>query len=217
MTQLDRTCSTTEEWSFLNHYKDVLKHPEPTWHFDRDELNAIAVIYFKLARENSRDFKQEMTRSRFREVLHTAFGLAGEDLMSGIFSALNIVGNVSLKTWIKTMSIFLRGSLKQQIKYCFKVYDSAGKHQIRREQMVSLMKKFVYMQHEEEVDETVNDLVDIVIKKMDIDKDGVISFDDYLTSVQQDPMMLECFGQCLPDRTHVYAFLLTFTDKIKGF
>lgn len=115
------------------------------------------------------------------------------------------------------MSIFLRGSLKQKIKYCFMVYDTAGKKVIRREQMIGLMKKFAYKHHEEDVDEAINDLVDIIIKKMDLDKDGVISFEDYNTSVQMEPMLLECFGQCLPDRTHVFSFLMTFTDKIKGF
>lgn len=202
---------------FLNHHKEILKKPDPTWAFDKDELNAIAVIYFKLQRDADCELKQELPSKVFSDVMHKAFGMADDVLIERIFSALDkITSSVPLKSWIGAMSLFLRGSLKQQIKYCFKVYDAAGKNEIRREQMINLMRKFVYKHHDEDTDEAVKDLVDIIIKKMDLDKDGIISFDDYTKTVLKDPMLLECFGPCLPDRSHVYAFLITFTDKIKN-
>lgn len=216
MPHWDRTCDSTEEWSFLNFHKDTLKKPDLRWHFDREELNAIAVIYFKLQREAGCDIKQELPSKSLSTMMHKAFGMADDALIERIFSALDSITNtVPLKNFISAMSLFLRGSLKQKIKFCFKVYDVSGKNEIRREQAVSLMRKFVYKHHEEDVDEAVKDLVDIIIKKMDLDKDGIISFDDYSLTVKNDPMLLECFGQCLPDRKHVYAFLLTFTHKIK--
>jgi Ca2+-binding EF-hand superfamily protein len=217
MSRYDRTCDSTEEWTFLNHHKALLKKPEKTWLFDRDELHAIAVIYFKILRDAGCDYKQELPSKYFRNVLHKAFGMADDALIDRIFSALDkITGNVSLKNWINAMSLFLRGSLKLQMKYCFRVYDITGKGEIRREQMVNLMRKFVYKHQDEDTDEAIKDLVDIIIKKMDLDKDGIISYHDYFQTVLNDPMMLECFGQCIPDRKHVYAFMLTFTDKIKS-
>jgi Ca2+-binding EF-hand superfamily protein len=216
ISHYDRTCDSTEEWIFFNHHKELLKRPDPTWHFDRDELHAIAIIYFKLQRDAGCDVKEELPSKCFSNVMHIALGMADDALIQRIFSALDsITSRVSLRNWINAMSLFLRGSLKQKIKYCFKVYDVSGKNEIRREQMVNLMRKFVFKHQDEEVDESVKDLVDIVIKKMDVDKDGIISYADYATTVMKDPMLLECFGQCLPDDKHVTAFLFTFTDKLK--
>lgn len=216
MNNLDRTCDSTEERAFLNYHKETLRRPDLTWRFDRHELHAVAMIYYKMLRDAGCDLKQDLPNKNFSHVLHKAFGMAEGALIERICSALSIINSVTLRNWINAMSLFLRGSLKQQIKYCFKVYDAAGKSEIRREQMVNLMRKFVYKHQEEDVDETVKDLVDIIIKKMDVDKDGIISYLDYKSIVLNNWMMLECFGQCLPDRKHVYAFLVTFTDKIKN-
>lgn len=218
MPHFDRTCDSTEEWTFLNFHKEILKQPEPGWRFNRNELHEIAVIYFKLQRDAGCDVKQELPSKFFSNVLHKAFGMADDALIERIFSALDgITSSVPLKNWINAMSLFLRGSLKQKIKFCFMVYDISGKNEIRREHMVNLMRKFVFKHQDEDVEEAVKDFVDIVIKKIDLDKDGIISFEDYSASVLKDPMLLECFGQCLPDRKHVHAFLTTFTHKIKNF
>lgn len=215
-SRYDRTCDSTEEWIFLNYHKNTLKHPAAMWRFDRDELHEIAMIYYKLLRDAGSNLKQNLPRSSFSNVLHKAFGMADDSLIGRICIALDFIPEgVSLRNWISAMSLFLRGSLSDQIDYCFKVYDIAGRNEIRRDDMVHLMRKFVYKQQDEEVDEAIKDLVDIIIKKMDVDKDGIISFDDYSKTVQQEWMLLECFGQCLPDRRHVHAFLTTFTDKIK--
>lgn len=216
MPHYDRTCDSTEEWSFLNYHKDILKKPDANWHFDRDELNAIAVIYYKLQRDAGCDLKRELPSTAFDMVLHKSFGMADDFLIQQIFYALDrITSTVPLRKWIYAMSLFLRGTLDEQIKYCYDVYDLHKKGEIRREQMIFLMRKFVYKHHEEDVDEAIKDLVDIMLKKMDLDHDGIISFDDYRQSVLKDPLLLECFGHCLPDRKHVIAFLTTFTDKIK--
>lgn len=217
MSHWDRTCNSTEEWSFLNYHKNTLKRPDISWHFDSVELIEIAMIYFKLQRDAGCEIKQELPSKDLSNMLHKAFGMADCALIERIFTALDsITSSVPLRNWISAMSLFLRGSLTQKILYCFKVYDVGGKNEIRREHMINLMKKAVYQQKEELGDEAVKDLVDIIIKKMDLDKDGIISYADYSKSVQKEPMLLECFGPCLPDRKHVYAFLTTFTDKIKN-
>jgi Ca2+-binding EF-hand superfamily protein len=214
----DRTSDSTEEWIFLNYHKHILKSPDPNWHFDKDELNEIALIYLKLQKDAGIDIKQELPTKSLSMILHKAFGMADDALMQRIFSALDeVTSTVTLRGWISAMSLFLRASLKQKIKYCFKVYDIANKFELRRDHLVHLMRTFVYKHHEEDIEEAVKDLADILVKKMDLDRDGIISYQDYITSVEQNPMLLECLGQCLPDRTHVYAFLLTFTDKIKDF
>lgn len=216
MSRLDRTGDSTEEWRFLNYHKNLLKKPDPAWRFTKDELTAIAIIYLKLQKDAGLDIKQELPIQSFLVVLHKAFGMPDETLFERMCSALAIkTTTVPLRIWIGAIALFLRSEIKQQIDYCFRVYDIAGKGEVRRENVVFFYKRCFYRHRVEEIDETVKDFTDIVIKKLDLDKDGIISFEDYTKSVESDFMLLECFGPCLPDRRHVHAFLMTFTDKLK--
>jgi Ca2+-binding EF-hand superfamily protein len=211
----DRLCDGTEEWSFLNFHKEIFKKPNPNWHFDRVELHSIAVIYFKLQLDAGCALDRDLPSKSFSNVLHKAFGIVDDSMVARIFKALDSTESVSLSKWLSITSIFLRGSLQEKIDFCFKVYDISGNEKIRLEHMVKLLRKFVFKHRDEEVAESVKDLADIIVKKMDLDEDGAISFADFSTAVHRDPMLLECFGQCLPDRIHAIAFLTTFTDKIK--
>ena len=42
-------------------------------------------------------------------------------------------------------------------------------------------------------------MVDLVLKKMDEDRDGKISESDYVCTVKKEGLLLEAFGHCLPD------------------
>lgn len=53
-------------------------------------------------------------------------------------------------------------------------------------------------------------MIEVITKKMDIDRDGKISFNDYKQSIMKQPMLLEVFGHCLPTRENVYTFMSTF-------
>jgi hypothetical protein len=44
----------------------------------------------------------------------------------------------------------------------------------------------------------VKDLVELVLKKLDEDRDGRVSENDYVSAVTKERLLLEAFGQCLP-------------------
>jgi hypothetical protein len=50
----------------------------------------------------------------------------------------------------------------------------------------------------EEDDDGVKDLVDLIMKKLDEDRDGRVSENDWSLAVGKDKLLLEAFGQCLP-------------------
>ena len=114
------------------------------------------------------------------------------------------------------LSVFLIGTLDEKIEFCYKIYDldSEGIH---RETMMTLMRGILISKNKENVEEGVKDLVEILMKKMDIDLDGIISFEDYNKSVHENPMLMECLGPLLPTRGYVHAFLMTFTDRKTDF
>lgn len=57
------------------------------------------------------------------------------------------------------------------------------------------------------------DFVDIIMKKLDDDQDGIISFNDFRKVVKKCPLMLQSLGQVFPERLAVHAFATTFKEQ----
>ena len=55
----------------------------------------------------------------------------------------------------------------------------------------------------------MRDLSELALKKLDVDHDGKISFEDYEATIKEEPLLLEAFGQCLPTTENITAFLMT--------
>ena len=60
---------------------------------------------------------------------------------------------------------------------------------------------------EEDQDEGVKDLIEMTLRKMDLDKDGRVSFSDWKETIRMEPLLLEAFGQCLPNQKAAEIFL----------
>ncbi|XP_049947112.1 calaxin-like [Schistocerca serialis cubense] len=67
---------------------------------------------------------------------------------------------------------------------------------------------------EERIQLCFKDMVLLVMNKMDLDRDGKISFEDFHESVTQDPLMMQCLGRCLPTQRAACKFLITLSPKI---
>jgi Ca2+-binding EF-hand superfamily protein len=50
----------------------------------------------------------------------------------------------------------------------------------------------------EEDEDGVKDLVDLVLKKLDEDRDGRVSESDWNAAISKETLLMEAFGQCLP-------------------
>ncbi|KAL7382104.1 hypothetical protein ABVT39_016971 [Epinephelus coioides] len=150
-----------------------------------------------------------LDRGKFRSILHNVFGMTDDMIMDGVFRTFDKDNDsfVSVKEWIEGLSVFLRGTLDEKMKYCFNVYDLNGDNYISREEMFHMLKNSLIRQPtEEDPDEGIKDLVEITLKKMDHDHDGRISFTDFEKAVREENLLLEAFGTCLPDTTRIEAF-----------
>ena len=101
-----------------------------------------------------------------------------------------------------TIDVHYSGSLDEQVAYCFHIYDLNEDGYITREEMLTMMgaclTKVKSTQEDTEEDEGIKDLIEMTLKKMDHDKDGKISHEDFAKTVEDDVLMLEAFGACLP-------------------
>ncbi|EFN62802.1 EF-hand calcium-binding domain-containing protein 1 [Camponotus floridanus] len=76
----------------------------------------------------------------------------------------------------------------------------------------------IKLQTDEDPDDGVKDLIDSLLKKVDIDRDGVISEEEFHRSIKERyPLLLECMGPVFPSRVARRAFLSTFTDRLGRF
>ncbi|KAG5210129.1 hypothetical protein JEQ12_015323 [Ovis aries] len=143
-----------------------------------------------------------LDRNTFRVILHSIFGMTDDVLMNRVFFAFDKDNDnyINVKEWVKGLSVFLRGTFEEKLKFCFEVYYFNGDGYISRERIYDMLKNSLHQQSpEEEADEGIRELVDIALKKMDYDNDGRISFADFERAVKEDRLLLEVFGPCLPD------------------
>ena len=59
-------------------------------------------------------------------------------------------GLISREEYVLGMSVFIFGKEKEQIKYCFSVYDLTGKGIIAKEEIATLLQKCLRLQGQEE-------------------------------------------------------------------
>merc|ERR1712035_284401 len=166
----------------------------------------------KIAEELSSDKKLRFDRTEIEKLLIKFTKLTTgnqKQLMDRVFRAFDedLDGFISMKDWVQGLSTFLRGSLEEKTKYTFKVFDLNGDGYISREEMFQLLKHCLVKQPaEEDPDEGIKELVEITLKKMDLDHDSRLSLADFAESVKNEELLLEAFGKCLPDDDLVHKF-----------
>lgn len=209
---IETTSDPKAEARFRSQHTDTIKELVKCTHFKHTELEALSLIYFKMLIESKS--KSNVPRSMLRLILTNVLLITDDLMIDRVIQALDsgTTKFVTLDTWLRAMSLLLRGTFEEKVRYCFAVYDLQGHGIIKCPQMVTLMSRCFDTLPEAEAGLAAKDLVDIMMKKMDMDNDGMLSFDEYQQSVVACPDMLQCLGQCLPDREAAYAFLATFTD-----
>ncbi|NXY48524.1 EFCB1 protein, partial [Ceuthmochares aereus] len=164
----------------------------------RSEVECLIKLFDTLvAKSSGRSAAVGFNRNMFRDALHCTFGMTDDILMDRVFCIFDRDNDncINVMEWVEGLSIFLRGTLEERIKYCFEVYDLNQDGYISREEMFHLLKNSLLKQpSEEDPNEGVKDLIDI-----DYDRDGRLSFTDFEKAVRDENLLLEAFGPCLPD------------------
>ncbi|KAG8443332.1 hypothetical protein GDO86_011937 [Hymenochirus boettgeri] len=178
--------------------------------FSKNEVESLIKLYHSLVGKTvDSNARRGIDRNTFRNILHNTFGMTDDMIMDRVFRGFDRDNDssVSVTEWVEGLSVFLRGTLDEKIKYCFGVYDLNGDGFISREEMFHMLKNSLLKQPtEEDPDEGIKDLVEITLKKMDYDHDSKLSYVDFEKAVKEENLLLEAFGPCLPDIKHIMAF-----------
>ncbi|XP_068910797.1 Kv channel-interacting protein 4 isoform X7 [Tenebrio molitor] len=99
-------------------------------------------------------------------------------------------GLISFEDFVQNLSILSRGSLDEKLRWAFTLYDINGDGCITREEMTDIVSAIYDLMGkvaEPSVDEdTVKDKVDRIFQKMDKNKDGVVTLDEFLECCRKD-------------------------------
>ncbi|XP_074128337.1 calaxin-like [Sminthopsis crassicaudata] len=186
-------------------------------HFNKNEMERLVKLFYSFMEKGyEQGTRGGLERSEFRNVLHSAFGMTDDMLMNRVFGAFDKDNDNHINTteWVEGLSIFLRGTFEEKLKYCYRVYYLNGDGYISQDEMYDMLKNSL-LKHsiEEEPDEGIKELVEITMKKMDYDNDGKLSYEDFEQAVKNDHLLMEVFGPCLPGTEKCLEFeTLIFKD-----
>ncbi|CAB3225777.1 unnamed protein product [Arctia plantaginis] len=141
---LDSSLDPMEEIRFRKKHGMMWMELQKSTHFTFDELEHIMVIFFKIQKRDEKPAASDLiSRSHFRDVLHNGLGMTDAYMMERVMVALDRGTSpyVTMATFAKALSLYLRGSLEERIVYAFTCYDLLGEGYLRRETMYQLMKK----------------------------------------------------------------------------
>ncbi|KAM0724760.1 Calaxin [Formica fusca] len=210
---------SSSEIVFRRKNNALLKKLARKTHFNLREVEALAVIHRKITQTLG-----PMTRSVFRDVLHSGLDFTENirhlyiDRIFATFDKKNVL-QIHLEQWIEGLSIILRGNLNERIHFAFNIYDFWHTNKLKKEQIFPSMRGcLIKLQTDEDADDGVKDLIDSLMKKVDIDRDGVISEEEFHRAIKErNLLLLECMGPVFPSREARRTFLSTFTDRLGQF
>ncbi|OAD59757.1 EF-hand calcium-binding domain-containing protein 1 [Eufriesea mexicana] len=185
-------------------------------HFNLREVEALSIIHRKCVQTLG-----PISRLTFRDIFHAGFDFTENIrhlLIDKLFSVIDKHNALQIycDQWIEGLSVMLRGNLDEKIQFAYQVYDSMSTHRLKKEQIFPIMRGcLIKLQNDENPEEAVKDLIDLLIKKLDVDRDGAISQEDFKTAVKErNQLLLECMGPVFPSREARHVFLSTFTDRV---
>ncbi|XP_011314723.1 EF-hand calcium-binding domain-containing protein 1 isoform X2 [Fopius arisanus] len=161
-----------------------------------------------------------VTISVFRDIMHSGLDYTENIrhlLIDRVFSVIDTrtVLQLPADQWIEGLSIILRGTLDERIKFAYAVYDQMRTNRIKKEQVFPMMRGcLIKLESEEDPDESVRDLIEMMLKTLDVDRDGRVDEEEFKIIVKRDPLFLECMGPVFPSREAQHAFLTTFTHRL---
>ncbi|CAH8554836.1 unnamed protein product [Schistosoma turkestanicum] len=180
--------------------------------FTRLECEALLYMFVKI--EGKKPFGK-LDRMKFREIFHHTFKMTDDLMIDRVFRVFDadFDGGVNAQEWVMGLSVLLRGTLEEKIKFAFTVYDLNDDGRVTREEMFQLLRfSLVKQPVDEDPDEGVRELVEIAFKRLDMDRDGRLNYTDFQQAVEDNVLLLEVLGKCFPNEEVVTAFLSTFQE-----
>ncbi|KAH8271278.1 hypothetical protein KR018_005630 [Drosophila ironensis] len=200
MDNLDSTIDNMENSRFGAIYGGLIKDLAIANNMTPSEVNCLLMIYYKFAKVNGPTSKQ-MVKKQFYQIFLVLFNVSNVQIIERTLIAITKdTKYVSPQAWIALFNLYISDDINTRMRFAFEVYDSKGTGVIDREQVGVACDKFFFGEDEDELNELKADMTEFIMKKFDVDKDGVISYEDYSSVVSVQPILVEFLGWIFPSR-----------------
>ncbi|XP_068157071.1 calaxin [Drosophila tropicalis] len=198
MDYLDGTIDSMQNSRFAALYAGLAKELSVNTHLTHTDVTCLLIVYYKFVLSNGPTAKM-MKKSQFYHLFLVLFNLSNEKLIDRILLAIATdVKYFSAQAWIKLFTLYTTKDLSTKMQFAFEVYNTKGTGYIDREQVVNAVEHFFSGDDEDEINELRADMCEFIIKKFDVDRDGLISYEDYSAVVSEQPCLLEFLGLIFP-------------------
>lgn len=184
------------------------------------EVDCLVHVYNELAASQWNDGTPSVSIACLHTAMKLAFDVAEPDAWIDRVCGALMSGDLSLHVctldeWMTAMTLFLRGTLDEQMRHCYRCYDPYATNALEVEHIQRLLRGRAIAQREDadEVEYELQTFADMMMLKLDVDRDAAVSWEDYSGVVRKQPMLLECLGPCIPSRLSLHAFLMTFAEQ----
>ncbi|XP_063269659.1 Kv channel-interacting protein 1 isoform X2 [Prinia subflava] len=175
------------EMTTVCHRPEGLEQLEAQTNFTKRELQ---VLY--------RGFKNEcpsgvVNEETFKQIYAQFFPHGDASMYAHyLFNAFDTAqnGSVKFEDFVMALSILLRGTVNEKLRWTFNLYDINKDGYINKEEMMDIVKaiydmmgKYTYPVLKEDAP---RQHVEVFFQKMDKNKDGVVTLDEFIESCQED-------------------------------
>nr|XP_018910793.1 PREDICTED: Kv channel-interacting protein 1-like isoform X1 [Bemisia tabaci] len=105
---------------------------------------------------------------------------------------LNKTGYLNFEILIHGLSTLLRGTTDEKLRWIFSLYDVKKDGYLTRDEVSSIvgsvfeLSGFRIVEPTPEVQAAISDRTDFIFQKLDLDKDGIVTLDEFLRSCKND-------------------------------
>ncbi|XP_022221810.1 EF-hand calcium-binding domain-containing protein 1-like [Drosophila obscura] len=199
MDYLDASIDSMENSRFVALFGGLIRELMANTHLSQTDINCLLMVYYKFAKANGPSARK-MKKVQFYQLFLVMFKVSNvQTIDRTLFAVTRDVKYVSPQAWVQLFSLYTTKDLSVRMRFAFKIYDTKGTGFIDREQISLACEKFFTGEDEDEITELRADMGEFMIKKFDVDKDGLISFEDYSTVVSEQPCLLEFLGWLFPN------------------
>nr|XP_046267625.1 Kv channel-interacting protein 1b isoform X2 [Scatophagus argus] len=179
------------EMTMVCHRPEGLEQLEAQTNFTKQELQ---ILY--------RGFKNEcpsgvVNEETFKHIYAQFFPHGDASMYAHyLFNAFDTAnnGSIKFKDFVMGLSILLRGTLREKLEWTFHLYDINRDGYINREEMTEIVRAIYDMMGRYTYPALTGDVpqqhVDAFFQKMDKNKDGVVTLEEFIIACQEDETMM---------------------------